>query len=668
MTLLSSRRLLPALLGASALGLAVQSAPASAEPASVTLPTIVIYANQTPTDAARVGSAVTVVSDSQISETGAKTVSDVLRTVPGVVVGQTGSRGSLTQLRIRGAEANHLLVVIDGVPVNGFSDGGFDFADLPVDDIERIEIIRGPQSGLYGANAHAGVVSIITRSAKGVLTPEIEARTEIGSRNTQSGSVAMRAAFGPAYGSIAVSQYRTDGYNIAHNGSEEDASRAFSVNAKGGIDLTENLNVEGMLRYSHRRAETDPQDTSSDFFTGIASPTYGEVLDIEHDNTDETTFSGRVSATFRMFDDHWIHQASVARYENDTDSESTGFSYSSFLNTLFAFPSEYHTEGERYVASYKNTFLFDTPSLLGAHHSVTTGVDSQQERFRDAFGPKSGVWNNFSSRGRTGFFAEYALDLDTGTSATGSVRYDDNNAYADSTTWRATFSQRFAATGTRLHASAGTGVTDPTFIEVFGYPPFGFVGNPNLKPEKSLGWDVGVEQSLLDGRIVADVTYFSSRFKDKITTVYAPVYTTVNTPGTATRQGFEAAITVMPLDWLTVTGTYTYTIAENAAGLAEARVPQNAASLTAVARFLEDKAEVHAGVRYNGDMIDGFPAGAQIASYTVVNAGASYKVDDRLTVFARAENLFDEKYEESYSYRAPGFEAYAGVKVALQAK
>ncbi|HOV03161.1 MAG TPA: TonB-dependent receptor, partial [Kaistiaceae bacterium] len=560
------------------------------------------------------------------------------------------------------------LVLIDGVPVNGFSDGGFDFADLPVEDVERIEVIRGPQSGLYGANAHAGVISIVTKSGKGAFTPEIEGKAEIGSRNTQTGYAALRAAFGPAYGSFAVSQYRTDGYNIARNGSEEDASRSLNVTAKGGVDLTENLNVEGMLRYVHRRVRTDPQDSSSDWFTGIDSPSYGHVLDAARDRTEDTAFSGRVGATFKMLDDRWVHQASVSRHENDIDVLSTFFNYTSATNTLTPAPNEYHSEGTRYAAAYKNTYSFETPALFGARHAVTTGIDSQRETFRKADGPASGPWDAFPVRARTGVFAEYALDLATGTSLTGALRHDDNNTFADVTTWRATISQSIEATGTRLHASAGKGVTDPTVIELYGYSPLFFVGNPNLRPETSVGWDFGVEQTLLDGRIVADLTYFSSRFRDKITTVFAPVYTTINAPGTATRKGVEAAVSVIPFDWLTLTGTYTYTIAENSQGLQEPRVPQNTASLDAVARFLEDRAEVHAGLRYSGEAIDGFPPNAPLAAYTVVNVGASYKVDDRVTVFARADNLFDTDYEESYSYRAPGFEAYAGVKVALQAK
>src|SRR5829696_4871985 len=174
---------------------------------SVSLPQLVITANQTPTEASKVGSAVTVISGEQLRGQGFTTVSDALRDVPGVAVSQAGNRGGLTQVRIRGSESNHVLVMIDGVPVNDFANGDFNFADFAVEDVERIEVVRGPQSGLYGANAHAGVISIITKSGRGFSAPQANVRLEGGSMNTVTAAGTLRGSAGPFYGSVSVENY-----------------------------------------------------------------------------------------------------------------------------------------------------------------------------------------------------------------------------------------------------------------------------------------------------------------------------------------------------------------------------------------------------------------------------------------------------------------------------
>src|SRR3954454_8170925 len=171
--------------------------PVAALAQSVPLPDIVVSADQVPVEAQKVGASVTVLKGEELRAKGIENVPDALRMVPGVSITQSGGRGTVTEVRIRGAENNHLMLVIDGIDVNSIGDGGFDFADLPVDDIERIEILRGPQSGLYGANAHAGVISITTMSGKGLLRPVVEAKLEGGSFGTRKTVFSFRGSGGP---------------------------------------------------------------------------------------------------------------------------------------------------------------------------------------------------------------------------------------------------------------------------------------------------------------------------------------------------------------------------------------------------------------------------------------------------------------------------------------
>ena len=216
---------------------------------------LVISPSLVPIEASKTGSSVTVMSGEEARASGFSQLSDVMRTFPGMHVSQSGARGSLTQFRVRGTEANHLLVMIDGVPANAVGDGEYNFADIALDDIERIELLRGPQSGLYGANAHSGVLTIVTKSGRGLTKPEFNARFEGGTQKSAGEAAAtFRGAVGPVYGAITATAATTNGFNIARDGNELDGAKRGAVTAKAGVDLTPYFNVEGFLRHSQRHA------------------------------------------------------------------------------------------------------------------------------------------------------------------------------------------------------------------------------------------------------------------------------------------------------------------------------------------------------------------------------------------------------------------------------
>ena len=217
----------------------------------------VVSPSLVPIEASKTGSSVTAMTGDEARASGFSQLSDVMRTFPGMHVNQSGARGSLTQFRVRGAEANHLLVMIDGVPANAIGDGEYNFADMPLDDIQQIELLRGPQSGLYGANAHSGVLTIVTKSGRG-QKPEFNARVEGGTQRSGEGSASARGSAGPVYGSLTTSYATTNGFNIARDGSEPDGAKRFAITGKGGIDFSPNFNVEGFVRHFRRKAEFDP--------------------------------------------------------------------------------------------------------------------------------------------------------------------------------------------------------------------------------------------------------------------------------------------------------------------------------------------------------------------------------------------------------------------------
>ena len=636
--------------------LSLLSTTALAQPQAI--PEIVIYANQAPTEASKVGAAVTVITGTDLREKGFTSVGDALRTVPGVAINQLGSRGAMTQARIRGAEANHLLVLINDVPVNDITDGDFNFADLAIEDIDRIEVIRGPQSGLYGANAHAGVISIVTKSGRGLAKPEVAVRLEGGSRGTGAAGVTVRGAAGQAYGAISIDYYNTNGYNVSRFGTETDGSRALTMTAKAGIDVTPNFNVEGSLRYVKRHTAIDSQP----FFGPFEGLAFDSPVDF---NKFESTAS-RIAATWTLLDGALVQRFAASRFEQRRNDDDAVFGF-------------FRSQGHRNQFDYKATLTVPTQLFGGERHTFTVATDRQEEFLTIdsaslAFDPPGqAFWAAGASRTRNGLAGEYGLDLPFGLTLTGALRHDWNSGFADVTTWRTTASQRLP-TATRLHASAGTGVTNPTFIEQFGFFVGSFIGNPTLKPEHSLGWDAGIEQTWLDGRVVTDVTYFASDFDDKITLVSAGggfISTPANVAGISPRRGVEVTTKVTPFDWLILTGSYTYTDARLADGTPEIRRPRHAGAASATVKFADGRGRATVNFVYNGTMTDTwfkFPLETvTLNAYTLLGGIVSYDVKPWATVYIRAENVFDTRYEEVFSYRAPGFAAYTGLKVRFDA-
>ncbi|MGE0749823.1 MAG: TonB-dependent receptor plug domain-containing protein [Variibacter sp.] len=626
--------------------------------AQETLPQIVVTADHAPQEASKVGASVTVMNGQELRDKSIQTVADALRMVPGVALAQSGGRGTLTEVRIRGAEANHVLVQIDGIEVNAVENGSFDFADMTVDDVDRIEVLRGPQSGLYGANAHSGVISIITRSGKGLARPEASAKLEGGSFGTGTFSGNVRGAFGPAYGSVTVSDYFTQGFNISRFGSEKDGSRATTFTAKAGVDVTPEFNLEGVVRHTDRSTKTDPQDFNCifnpvTFACPPANPaTYGLVVDGLNDRTTYSSTAGRIGATLNLLDGRWTQTANVKHF----DEQLRGYSDAGLI---------FGANGERNTVDYKSTFRVGTNFFGGENHTLSVLVDNRQENY---VGVVDGLRYN---KERTGLAGEYILDLPSNTTLSGALRHDWNTGFADILSWRLALSQRFPTTGTRIHASTGKGVTDPSVFELFG-SNFN-LPNPSLIAESSIGWDAGVEQTFLNGGLIFDVTYFSSDFQDKIELTFDAArggFVYVNGKGTATRRGVETSATFKPTDWLKLKGTYTYVDGHDSLGAIEIRRPPHSASFEASARFLDNRAKASLGLIYNSVRKDFFfgTTGTTLVDLpgaTIVRGTLSYDINPATTVFVRAENIFDVKYEEILSYRMPGFGAYAGLKVRL---
>ncbi len=610
---------------------------------------VVISAGRNPVEAEKVGRATTVLTGEELEKSQVRYVADALRRVPGVAVSRTGSFGGFTQVRIRGSEANQVLVLIDGVEVAGTAGGEFDFGSLQVADIERIEVLRGPQSALYGSNAAAGVIQIITKG--GVRDgSEVTVRSEVGTDKTFLGNVLFQGG-GANYDVALSGAFRsTDGFNISDLGSEKDGDRNATLNGKTRWDINDDLYFDGTMRYVDRKADTDDQDF------GFGSPTFAQVIDTPSYARSKEFFAGG-GLTWELFDDRFVQKfrSEIADLENrgETNSGLSG------------------NDGRRYHTSYQATLSSDTPEFLDSAHSLTGAIEWERETYRNVF-PTNPSQVPEQSRDLIGYVAEYRGEFFDQFFLTGALRYDQNDSFEDTVTYSASAAYLFEEYGTRLHASIGTGSTNPTFFEQFGFVPATFIGNPNLKPETNFGWDIGIEQRFWEDRAVIDVTYFNERLKDEIQTLFLPSFesTPINLDGTSKRQGIEVSLGVELTENLYAKATYTYLDATEPSGAEEVRRPPHSGSLSVTYGFHENRGTLFLDAIYNGEMQDfnfaTFPASrVTLDDYIMVNIGADYQVNENFQVYGRIENLLDQDYEEVFGYNTQGITAFAGLRASF---
>lgn len=598
----------------------------------------------TPVPVEKLGSSVTVISHDELEAKQVKHVAEALRTVPGVTVSRTSGPGSVTQIRMRGAEANHVLVLIDGVEINSTTDGEFDFSDLLVDDIERIEVVRGPQSGIWGANALSGLINIVTRRGEGPA--RVHASAEGGAFNTRAATLGVSGGSEHAWGSVSGSALETDGFNISDNGTEADGARIVNFQARGGVKLHPWLTAEGFVRDMDKRADYDNIGAAP----GAKPGDLAESIDgIGLYNTSNTLVAG-TTLTIDPFEGMWRTQL-FANY-NDTDRENIDPAFGNSTN-----------DGQRRRFGASSTLTLESPDNTYRH--IITGLAEQEhEDFTVSSDPLDHGREKTSVAGeiRGEYFDQLFLS--------GAIRHDDSDVFGPFDTYKLGAAWLLQQTETRFHGSYGTGVVFPTMFEQFGVIPGFYTPNPDLLPEESTGWDAGVEQTLVDGRVVVDVTYFEQNLTNEIfSTFFGPP---VNLPGESERKGVEVSATLKPTDDLDIIVTYTHLDAQDSTGLDEIRRPEHAASVSANWRFAEGRGLLSAGVIYNGQMRDvGFDAftfaqrDVRLDDYAVVNLGASYALTDQVQVYGRLENAFDADYEEIYGFNTAGAAAYGGIKIKL---
>ncbi len=582
------------------------------------------------------GSALIITAD-QLEARQTRDIADVLRDVSGVAV--AGIAGQ-TQIRLRGAEGNHVLVLVDGIEVSDPFAGEFDIGTLQAEVGARVEVLRGPQSALYGPDAIGGVVAY--ESASGRSVPGLAARIEGGTDNTINGTLRYGASGDSWDAALSAVVVSTDGQPSARNGTRDIGRDSYTLSGKGSVDVADGF----QLRAAARFIRTEGQTNDSDF--DFTSPTFGFTVDSPGVTFTNEAVYALVGARAEALDGRWTHDlsAQVAEVDRETDSP-------------FGLTSA--SEGDRVKASYVTAFK------LADEHNLTFAADWERESFRNALAASGGFTGRRAIE-QTGFVGEYryageAFDLSA------AIRHDINDRFRDATTFRVGAGYRITDT-TRLRAAGGSGVKNPGFFELFGFVDGRFIGNAALRPEKSTGWEVGLDQDLGTSARLS-VTYFDSELEGEIFTTFPPptfIATPANRTTVSQQRGVEVALSARFAEQWSVDAAYSYLDAEEN-GVREVRRPKHIASAALTWTAPDDAASATLVVRHNGATPDVafvdpsfVPVRVTLDDYTLVNLNAQVKLAEGISAFARAENLLGEDYEQVFSFVSPGRSAVVGIE------
>lgn len=583
---------------------------------------------------------VTVVTSGEIDAQQRRTAVDVLKSVPGINVVQTNGPGGTTSLFTRGTNSNHTKVLIDGVDVSDSSSASrtFDFGQLLAMDIDRVEVLRGPQSGLYGADALGGVIVVYTKKGeKG--PPVIEGLVEGGSFGTFNQAAAARGGVGAFTYSLNASHMYVGAtpvtpIDLLPPGQQRNDNKYenWSYSARFGVDISPNVTLNLVGRYGL----SDLAFTGDHYDTGLGV----SVPDATRSTQHTEQYSGRAEAVIRSFGDRMRSYIGVNYLDTSRD-------YTSPTDG----PSWY--EGDRVKYDWRSEISFAPGTIL------TVGADHQEERMR--------VVGLSASESNTGVFGQLQIEPIRNLFLTANARLDDNENFGQATTWRISPAYLIEATGTKLKANVGTAFKAPSLDQRFhDYPAFWYFANPDLKPEESTGYDVGFEQSVFGGRAQFGAVYFHNDITNLIQSAYLPDFTstTINI-GNAKTEGVEAFIAADITRNLRIRFDYTHTKAINEDTGAELqRRPKDKFSVSAGWRPIKPLL-LTGSVLYVGPTADvdrATYANVTLPGYTTVNIAAEYEINSHVTAFGRIDNLFDKQYQNPSGYEQTGIGAYAGLK------
>ncbi len=611
---------------------------------------VTVTANRVETSINETASSVTIITRQDLEQTRKITVLEALAEVMGLSYTQNGPLGSSASVQIRGANSEHTKVMIDGMELNDpmTPSRSFDMGLLMVESIERVEIARGPQSTLYGSDAMGGVINIVTRQEQG--KPRMHFAAQGGSYSTLNGNAEVSGRSGRVSYSAGAAYLESAGFSAAGSqyagNTENDGYRNLTLSGKLGYHPRGNLDLGLSFRSIDSRLDIDN-------FGG------GDNSDDPNNVQDYNALLLGGSARGLFFRNRWETRLNLSylQYERRQDNP----------------PDEIHPlDSERSL--FKSDLLkLDWQNNVFAHenNTVTAGLAYSREQGESGYYSES-QWGPYESlfpkqaADTIGAYIQDRVNLSGKFFAALGARYDHHSQAGGAVTFRIAPGVYFDRSGTRLKATLGTGFKAPSLYQL--YAPanlYGPVGNEDLEPERTLGWDLGVEQEFLRGRLRLGALYFSNSFENLIDFTYTDGY--LNLKKASTR-GAEVFLRANPWNDLFLSAEYTRTDAKDeASGEALLRRPRHKFALRIGTGFAA-RGHVTADLLYVGKREDSFWVGYEstrvtLDGYLLINAAASYEILPFLQAFGRLENLLNQRYEVVKGYGTPGFSAYAGLKL-----
>lgn len=633
-----------------------QSPGESVQPAEELTENIVVTASRIPLPAEQAGASFTVLDGEYLQRRQALTVEELLRGTPGVAVSRSGVLGSLSQVRLRGSEANHTLVLMDGIEIGDPALGGeLDFSHFLAANLRRIEIVRGPLSALWGSDAVAGAINLI--STPEIFGQSLVTHAETGQFSTRKAGLSGSSGNGEWGVVFSVDHLSSDGQNISRSGNENDGYR----NNTGHVIAEFNPSDQLKLRLIARRSGSESQYDATSFLTGLPADS--------DSSTRRTHTVAGLQASTSSLDGRWKHDASVTR----TGSKNHNFASGSEIG---------ETSGDKTRIAYQSTFLIASRGDGAVKPSITVGLEHEREDYlqRAAASPFGDPNRDLSTRS-TEALAEFRLDAQGDWSASAAFRHDRNRDFDDASSWRASALKHLGA-GIAVHAAYGVGVKNPTFIERFGYFS-NFIGNPDLVPESSRGWEIGATYRSGERAFLGNISWFSERLLDEINGfVFVPSlggFTAGNQPGVSRRRGLELQAQWNALPRLSFTGAYTYLRADEPdsgdAMVHELRRPRHTGNLNVHYEVTDRGIGINLNLAYTGEQPDIFfppwpnpSRRVTLDAVLLASLTATWQATSRVRWHVRAENLGDADFEEVYGFRGPGRSIHLGVQFSLLEK
>jgi vitamin B12 transporter len=596
--------------------------------------TLIVSATRVPTPVAQVATSNSIVTAADIAARQQRDLPTILRSLPGTNVMQTGGAGGQTSLFLRGSNPSHTKVLLDGIDISDPSSpaNAVDFGKLMAGDIARVEVLRGPQSGLYGSDALGGVVNIITQTGEGPL--KLNSSAEGGSFDTFNQTVSAGGSDGAFHATGTLQHVHAGATPVT-------PLNLLPAGQRRNDDYFDNVTASTRLGY----------DVMDNFDIGFVGRYNGSVSRITGDAFDFNTFTSYPSPTQTRVALTQYQARTTAHLTLDRFEQTLGLAYHSVItNTADPDNGPSRFAGDRIKLDWQGNLKLDdaTTVVLGAETARDTihVPLSRGATLNSGYAEVQTAWGELAG--------------------SASVRLDDHSRFGSKVTWRVAPVWNIEATGTRLKASVGTGFKAPSLSQLFqDFPSFGFFANPNLKPETSTGYDVGLEQTL--GDVSGGVTFFHNDIKNLISN-NASFTSNINV-GKAETQGVECFVAWKVLENLSLRADYTYTdAADEVAHLALLRRPRNKINLGADWQATDDvqlsTTLVTVGPQIDGNRDFSIPR-QKMASYTLANVAASWRITDNYTLFGGLENAFDQTYQNPGGFQRPGIGAYGGIKASF---